>query len=201
MEDQGKLEEFQLFESPIEKMKALPNDRKGQQTMNISAIGTIAIALLIAAVILGLGGTILTTMQGAQTDTVSTTPFNESFSWLGNNTAQSFAQSRVNLNSLVVYCNVSLLTLDANYTVNSFGVTIINLSSTANGMGHNLQLCGFNMTYDYQSGSEAYNASGFGLTGMTTVAEFIPTIAIIAMAAIIIGVLLLFFGRARVGPL
>ena len=43
----------------------------------------------------------------------------------------------------------------------------------------------------------AFNASGFGLTGMSTMAEFIPTIAIVAVAAIVIGIIRVFFGRPR----
>ncbi len=43
----------------------------------------------------------------------------------------------------------------------------------------------------------AFNSSGFGLTGMTTMSEFLPTIAIVAVAAIVIGIILVFFGRPR----
>lgn len=43
----------------------------------------------------------------------------------------------------------------------------------------------------------AYNASGYGLTGLSTMSEFIPTVAIVAVAAIIIGIILVFFGRGR----
>ena len=43
----------------------------------------------------------------------------------------------------------------------------------------------------------AYNASSYGLTGLSTMGEFIPTIAIVAVAAIVIGIILVFFGRPR----
>ncbi len=87
---------------------------KKAQRFSISDLGTIAIALVVAAVILGMGGTILEKIQGTQ---------------------------------------------------------------TINGT--------------------AYNSTGFGLTGLGTMAEFIPTIAIVAVAAIIIGIILVFFGRQR----
>ena len=89
-------------------MKAL--DKKAAFTIN--DLGTIAIALVVAAVILGMGATILEKVQGTQT-----------------------------------------------------------LNGTA------------------------YNSTGYGLTGMNTMAEFIPTIAIVAVAAIVIGIILVFFGR------
>ena len=89
-------------------------NRKAQQRFTISDLGTIAIALVVAAVILGMGATILEKLQATQT---------------------------------------------------------------------------INKT--------AYNATGFGLTGLNSMAEFIPTIAIVAVAAIIIGIILVFFGRPR----
>lgn len=87
---------------------------KKAQRFTIADLGTIAIALVVATVILGLGATILDRIQGTQT-----------------------------------------------------------LNGTA------------------------YNASGFGLTGMTTMSEFMPTIAIVAVSAIVIGIILVFFGRPR----
>ncbi len=89
-------------------------NKLGQRAFTISDLGTIAIALVVAAVILGMGATILAKLKDGQ---------------------------------------------------------------TVNGT--------------------AYNTSNFGIQGMTTIAEFIPTIAIVAVAAIVIGIILVFFGRPR----
>ena len=97
---------YKFFSKQIKAKKA--------QAFTINDLGTIAIALVVAAVILGMGATILEKIQNTQT-------------------------------------------LD----------------------------------------QHAYNASGFGLSGMTTLSEFIPTIAIVAVAAIVIGIILVFFGRQR----
>lgn len=43
----------------------------------------------------------------------------------------------------------------------------------------------------------AYNASGYGLSGLTTMSSFVPTIAIVAVSAIVIGIILVFFARGR----
>jgi len=85
---------------------------KKAQAFTINDLGTIAIAIVVAAVILGMGGTILEKIQGTQT-----------------------------------------------------------------------------------TNQAAYNSSGYGLSGLTTLSEFIPTIAIVAVAAIVIGIILVFFGR------
>ena len=87
---------------------------KKAQAFTISDLGTIAIALVVAAIILGMGATILEKIQGTQA-----------------------------------------------------------------------------------TDGTAYNSSAFGLTGLNTMAEFIPTIAIVAVAAIVIGIILVFFGRPR----
>ena len=51
---------------------------------------------------------------------------------------------------------------------------------------------------DTQSSSTNATAiSNYGLTGLNTMAEFIPTIAIVAVAAIVIGIILVFFGKPR----
>lgn len=90
--------------------------RKAQRSFTISDIGTIAISLVVAAVILGMGATILSKLQEQTT---------------GNGT----------------------------------------------------------------SGTSSFNISAFGIDGLTTIAEFLPTIAIVAVAAIVIGIILVFFGR------
>jgi len=87
---------------------------KKAQAFTINDLGTIAIAIVVAAVILGMGGTILEKIQDTQ---------------------------------------------------------------TINGT--------------------AYNSTGYGSTGLVTLAEFIPTIAIVAVAAIVIGIILVFFGQRR----
>jgi len=176
-------------------MNSLPSSRKGQGQLTITSLGIIAITLVVAAVILGLGATILDNIQGTQTDKSTTILSNESWAWPGNNTLQSFVQSRVITSSVVVWCNTSLLTVNQNYTVSTDGVKIINLTASA-GTG-TIEHCVFNMTYPYNYGSDSYNSSSFGLTGVSTMSEFIPTIAIVASAAIVIGILLMFFARRK----
>ena len=95
-------------------MKQIMKGKKAQRGFSISDLGTIAIALVVAVVILGLGGTILETLQADQ---------------------------------------------------------------TVNG--------------------SAYNSTAYGLTGIGTMSSFIPTIAIVAVSAIVIGIILVFFGRGR----
>ena len=42
-------------------------------------------------------------------------------------------------------------------------------------------------------GTVAYNSSGYGLTGLQTISSYMPTIALVAVAAVVIGIILVFF--------
>ncbi len=114
-------------------MDTLFTKRKKAQA-GINDLGGFAIAILIGAVILGLGGTILDKIQTTQTDAGTTISNNESFVWAGNNTFYGFLQPRVNTATIKVYCNATVLTLDANYTATSGGVTLINITTGKVGM-------------------------------------------------------------------
>lgn len=43
--------------------------------------------------------------------------------------------------------------------------------------------------------STGFNTTGSGLTGLNTLASYIPTIALVAVAAIVVGIVLVFFSR------
>ena len=182
-------------------MKSSHYYRKAQGNLNISSLGSIAIALLIAAVMLGLGATILTKIQGTQSDNTADNG-NQSLTWAGNNTAIEFNSDRVNTGSVVLYNNASVVNRGvgdaANYTVSQGSITILNSSNGPDGTNSASWVTSdLNASYSYQFGSQARNSTGFGLSGTVVFAEFIPTIAIVAAAAIVISVLLLMFGRRR----
>ena len=50
---------------------------------------------------------------------------------------------------------------------------------------------------DQTSNSVAYNISGFGLEGMTELGSWMPTLALVVSAAIVIGVLVYSFAMGR----
>ena len=43
--------------------------------------------------------------------------------------------------------------------------------------------------------SIAYNATGYGLTSMNTLAKWLPTIALVVVIAVIIGILIMYLAR------
>lgn len=52
-----------------------------------------------------------------------------------------------------------------------------------------------NIQADQVVNSTSYNTSGYGLTGLNTLASYVPTVALVAVAAIVIGIILVFFSR------
>ncbi len=183
-------------------MKGLTKCRKGQKTFNIASLGVIAIALVVAAVILGMGGTILEKIQGAQSDSSATVSNNDSLTWAGNNTAISFIQSRISTSTVVLYNNGTKVNkgsgTSANYTVTSTAITILNSSLGPKGVtGSDWLTSELNASYSYSYGGVAFNSSNSGLTGVATMSEFIPTIAIVAVAVIVIGLVMVMLGRRR----
>ena len=186
-------------------MTSLQSNRKGQQQLGINSIGAIAMAILIGVVIMGLGGTVLQKIQETQSDNTAST--NETITWTGNNTNMSLVQSRINTGSIILYNNGSIVNKgtgdNANYSAGESFINIINTSGINNAggpkgvNGSDWITSDLNVSYSYLIGSQARNTTGFGLTGILTFSEFVPTIAIIAAAAIVIGILLLFFGRRR----
>lgn len=47
--------------------------------------------------------------------------------------------------------------------------------------------------------SVAYNATGYGLTAMNTFAKWLPTIALVVVIAVIIGILIVYLARRFAG--
>lgn len=45
------------------------------------------------------------------------------------------------------------------------------------------------------SGGVAFNSTGYGLTSLNTLASYMPTVALVAVAAVVIGIILVFFAR------
>ena len=183
-------------------MESLFNSRKGQAQLGINDIGTLAFAIILGAIILGLGATILDKIKTTQTDTSTTLANNESLTWAGNNTLITFAQSPITVGSQLVYNNGTLIAA-SNYTISTGGISFQNDTTLYNGSDGVQDTTSLivtdklNITYSYTFGSSALNTTGFGLTGMNTMAEFIPTIAIVAISAVVIGIILVFFGRRR----
>jgi hypothetical protein len=122
--------------------------RRGE-ALGLSSVPYAVVMLVVLAILLGLGASILLTTQQAQcTGTQGTGGAALTFSW----------------NATSSQCN----------TINSTGATI-----NANG------------------GTYASNSSVYGQTGMNTISQWVPTIAIVLAASVVIGLVMAYLMGRR----
>ena len=169
--------------------------------MELKDIAPLAITFLVTVIILGLGAIILTGFQNNMQDLFATQ--NVSLTWAGNNTAMSLTESRVE--TVTLYNNGTVLNYGGgvNYTFTSGTLTIINQTSNLfNGtLGasapNQIVTDKLNATIGYRYGSVARNTTGFGMTSLNTIASYMPLLALISIAAVVVGIVLVMFVRKK----
>lgn len=157
----------------------------------LSGTVVVVVALMVLSLVLSFSGEIVTKLQDTQLVTGSNTIINESITPTINGITQ-LNQILID-NVTVTVHNVTIsgsggLLLQTSWNMNSTqglaGQINISNSSYVGGI--------LNVTYTYQTvdHSVAFNASGDGLSGLTSFSSFQPTFAVIAIAVIVIGLLL-----------
>jgi len=170
----------------------------------IAGVGQIALALLVVAIVIGLSTTILEKIKTTTPDDSSSV--NETLTWGGNNTAIGLNQERAS--GFILYNNATPVNrgsgANANYTTTSNTITIINTSAGPGGpggpAGHNDSdwiTSDLNLSYSYLFGSNSRNITVFGVDSQLELAGFLPTVAIIAIASVLLGILFFMFGRKK----
>lgn len=165
--------------------------------MELRELSPIAIILIVAVIVIAFGATILGDIKTENYESVSVDDENHTTVGLE---AVNFALDATHMgkygNSLSVtsiYSNTTDLCNTGNYTVypanqtitiHRGGVETDKCNCTVSTTGY-----GCNVSYSYNSKTIASNASETGETSMVTFAKWVPTIAIIAAAAIIVGII------------
>lgn len=158
--------------------------------MEIKDIPMAAIAIAMAVIIITVFSLIISGVQDETSDFQATLSNNQTLTWLGNNTAMTFTEGRVIPSSVVLYNNGTVVSSVGNYTVTATGLTVTNVSPTNDPEWVTGTL---NVTYSYNFGSAAYNATREGLGANQTLSSFLPLIALVVIGAIIIGIVTMFF--------
>jgi len=168
--------------------------QKGQ--IELGAVPTLVISLVVIGIVLAIGATILQSMGTAS-----------SFNPAGN-TVQNISNIRTTaviynltatpvLGGSVTYCNQTGGTAlgSTNYTVYPSNATVVFHSNFLSG---NASYC--YVSYSYEMMSNAANATLLGQEGVSAFADFQSVIAIVLVAAVILGLvgLIAFAGRAAV---
>ena len=174
-------------------------DRKGQYT--IGALGSLAIVLVVASILIAVGAEVLDSVKGGlstQTAGVLETIAAENNSVIALAGAGAYFPNKViNDSTFLVYNDSGRanVVLSGNYSVtaNNYSITI---NATDNESwqyfpGDNLYLS-YNITL---LETTAYNSTREGLDGVAVFGEWLDTIALIIVAAVVIGIIATSFGR------
>ena len=165
----------------------------------IMSIFGYAILFVVVAVAISLGASVLKDIQDTQPD-LSASHANETLDWAGNNTPHNLLEFRIITSSIKLYNNGSIVKIgsgdNANYSVTSSSITIINGSHGPVGInGADWITDKLNVSYNYLYGSAAKNVTEYGLSTQNTLAKWLPTIALVLIIAVIIGVLIVYLAR------
>ena len=172
-------------------------------------IGTIAIALGVAVIIITLTTILVQTMRDDTNIVPDNTADvrNETFTWT-NGSFIDLRQRRIVENSERVYnqtsgaCCYRLLKNSTNLlTGSNYSMDYANGQIRINNQSTGVWNTSMNISYSYYIGSAARNATNYGLEGQNTFASFLPIAAMAAAGALIIGIALRFFMRKREGEL
>ncbi len=162
--------------------------RKGYELKDLFGL---VLVFLVVAIAIGLGADVLTEIRDTQDNNQATLTDNESLTWAGNNTAISLTtQGDIVAGSETVY-NATDKFSTSEYVFNATAATII-FQNTTNATWLTDSL---NITYGYLFGSAARNITKYGLTTQITFGKWLPTIALIVIIAIIIGILIVYLAR------
>jgi len=158
--------------------------KKGQADVLRQAPAAVVI-LVVIAVIVGVGATILDQISVQQdTNDASTSVVNESLT-VSFNTIQTLTNTRLDNTTVTV--------------TNSTGASLSFLMSAAQGAAGQINItdatndgndANVSYTFNARIQSAALNATGDGLSGLTTFSGFQPTMAVIVVAVIVISLLL-----------
>jgi len=170
----------------------LTHTKKGQ----INTLAPAIIALIIAAVFLVLGLIIVQSMRDVPlvVQAVTTTILNDTvnLSDSGSNVAQvgdRGANSFVQVGDVINASGGEIIT-STNYTFSTAGVLTTVTTSLYNSTN-------VNVSYSYKHGDGAYESANKTIVGLGTFADFWEIIVLAIVITIIIGLLLLVFGRKQ----
>lgn len=174
-------------------MNLLKNRKASIEGTPIGVIMTFVVLLLVIAVVISFGAETLNSIQYSQSNDVSTLANNQTLTWGGNNTAISLLANNIVGGTFVLYDNGTKVNQGTNYTLNLADgtVTIINITAPVGGWITET----LNASYSYFIGSDERNITGKGITTQVTFAKWLPTIALVLIISVILGILIVYLAN------
>ncbi len=159
----------------------------------VSSLGALAIVLVVAAITISIGSQVISGVN-EQIDDVARTKTNDTFTIVNNTPIALSDRGVCDFSNLVIVTirndstpNDGIMGI-GNYSVNQAGS--VNFSLTTNAAAGS-----YNVTYTYTEGDSGCNATLGGLDATQTMGSWLDTIALIVVAAVVIGIIASSFGR------
>lgn len=161
--------------------------------MELKDLSGVVVLLVVAIIIIAIGGTILQEVKTNNYESVSVVK--EAHAVSDSNVEENILLDNYGryVSSLVVssiYSNTSALCTASNYTAITPNMSITFGAVTGGLMGCNCSTIACNVTYSFLGMTGASNTSAGGQGAMTSLAKWTPTIAIVAAAAILLGIII-----------
>ena len=157
---------------------------------DIKDLFSYAMIILIAIIAMSLGADILQEIKDGADNDVAAHP-NETLSWAGNNTPISLATGGIVSGSFILYNDNEIMGSN-NYSLDTTGGVLTPINVSESGIWIT---SGLNASYAYYYGSHTKNITGYGLITQITMAKWMPTIALVLIISVIIGILITYLAR------
>ena len=161
---------------------------KKAQQFNLMSLVSVGVGFVILGIVLSLCASLLKGVGDTSSDSVAFFG-NQSLTWAGNNTPISLVEGRVIAGSAVLYNDGVIVNLGSNYSINNGAITITNYSTNA----PNWITDKLNLSYSYNYGSVARNQTYYSTNAILTMSSYQVVVAFAMVAAIITGIILLYF--------
>ena len=176
--------------------------KKLKGDFSLNALASIALMFVVITIVLAMGGRILSGVQEEMIDTAYTSVTNEGPYTFAN--ATSAAPYNLNttyfpVTAITIFNGSTVLNLTGNYSVINAGLGQYNITSFVVDDTGDTQSVEVNYTYSRTEYGAAYNATGKGLEGVGTFADWMPLLAIIIISVIVISMLMGGFGQSIKG--
>ena len=166
--------------------------------MDIKDLATIAILLLTISIIISISATILGDLNTSYDGSATIYSTNETLTVVGGGTlltgvhlktGNGIVKSINNASNYYLTNGTNMSIGTNNYAFNSNGsISVYSGISVTDG-----DLFNFTYNYDITDGNVMYNATGYGNQSQEELGSWLPTIALVIIAAIIIGIIALYF--------
>jgi len=162
--------------------------------ITMAQFGSIVLGFVVVAIIISMGGEIFAGLQETQANGTTSSVTNDTINFAVNDTCYNIVEIDPNHNLPCITGLSSASNLSTSIAIGNFstsGCQCREIKAELNPAAYVVGI--YNVTYAYSYSSDSWNITGEGLEGAETFGDWLPTIAIVISAAVIIGIIITYF--------